>query len=98
MRRDTFWWGDQMLARCVTTPYSIQYRMHTGIAVTTEIRRLLPQSESYGHVFQWRGKESTEGPASALVQGTPEARANPTATIVHSIFVFSRSQVSIPSL
>jgi hypothetical protein len=29
--------------------------------VTTEIRRLLPLSESCdGHVFQWRGEESTE--------------------------------------
>ena len=49
--------------------------------MTTEIRRLLPLSESCrGHVLQWRGEESTECQLPPrLYRGTPEGRANPTA-------------------
>jgi len=57
--------------------------------VTTEIRRLLPLSEScHGHVFQWRGEESTESQLPPrLSRARPRVVPIQLLAIVHSILV-----------
>jgi hypothetical protein len=81
---------DEMLERCVTTPYRmLVFCEGRGRAVTTEIRRLLPLSESwYGHVFQWRGEESTECQLPPrLSRARPRLVPIQLLTIVHIVLV-----------